>query len=324
VFQKFTTADKEQQLQEALTLGDPLNDLPLVLEADYFRVAPGRYFVPISVKIQGSQVTLVKKGTAQTADFDFIGMVRDTSGKSISNMPNWATLGVRDEITISLKESEAAQIEKHNLQYDTGLTLPPGKYTVRFLARENTTGKMGTFETSLTVPDLNNDKALRVSSVIYASERKPAAEAVGSASNDKRALANSPLIQDGQKVTPSILRAFRKDQTMYVYFEVYDPSPDEAKAPDVTADVELLRGPRKIYTSAPTEVKKLDSGRPGVARFLFQIPLSKVPAGQYTTQVNIFDTTGKKFATPRNAVYVLPEETASVAPAAAAPAAPNQ
>ena len=325
VFQKFTAADKEQQLQEALTLGDPLNDLPLVLEADYFRVAPGRYFVPVSVKIPGSDVTLVKKGALQTLDFDFVGKVRDTTGKTNqNNMPNWATLGVRDEITVQLKDNEAAQLEKHNFQYDTGLTLPPGKYDISFLARENQTGKMGTFETTLTIPDLNTDKALRVSSIIYSSDRKPATAAVGSANNDKRALANDPLIQDSQKITPSITRAFRKDQTLYVYFEVYDPAPDEQKAPQVTADVELMRGARKAYTSAPAEVKKLDSGRPGVARFLFQIPLAKLPAGQYTTQVNIFDTTGKKFATPRNAIYVLPEETAAAAPAAAAPAAPAQ
>ena len=39
VFQKFTAADKEQQLQEALTLGDPLSDLPLALGSGLF---PGR------------------------------------------------------------------------------------------------------------------------------------------------------------------------------------------------------------------------------------------------------------------------------------------
>lgn len=326
IFQKFTAADKEQQLQEALTLGDPLNDLPLVLEADYFRVAGGRYFVPISVKIPGSEVTLVKKGAMQTADFDFVGVVKDTQGKSINNMPQWATLGVRDEIPISLKDSDAAQLEKHNLQYGTGLTLPPGKYSVRFLARENQTGKMGTFETTITVPDLNTEKALRLSSVIYSNERKPRAASVGAATNDKKAVTNDPLIEDGQEITPSITRVFRKDQNLYVYFEVYDPSPDEAKAPDVMADVELMRGARKVFASQPIEVKKLDAARPGVARFTFQIPLAKIPAGQYTTQVNIFDTTGKKFATPRNSIMVLPEETpaAPAAPAAAPPATPNQ
>ena len=34
--------------------------------------------------------------------------------------------------------------------------LPPGEYTLRFLARENLNGKMGTFETKFTVPD-NSD-----------------------------------------------------------------------------------------------------------------------------------------------------------------------
>ena len=36
-----------------------------------------------------------------------------------------------------------------------GLTLPSGEYTLRFLARENLNGKMGTFETKFTVPDVN-------------------------------------------------------------------------------------------------------------------------------------------------------------------------
>ena len=326
VFQKFTAADKDQQLQEALTLGDPISDLPLVLEADYFRVADGRYFVPISIKMQGSDVTLVKKGPLQVADFDFVSTAKETQGKGLNSMPQWATLGSHDAIPISLKEADAAQLQKHNFQYDTGLTLPPGKYSIRFLARENQTGKMGTFETTLTVPDLSTEKTLRVSSIIYSNDRKPVAAAVGAAANDKRALANDPLIEDGQKIVPSITRVFRKDQTMYVYFEVYDPSPDDQKLPDVTADVELMRGARKVFASTPIVVKKLDPSRARVARFLFQIPLGKIPAGQYTTQVNIFDTTGKRFATPRNSIMVLPEETAAAtpAPAAAAPAAPNQ
>ena len=318
VFAKFTAADKEQQLQEALTLGDPLSDLPMVLEVDYFRVAQNRYFVPISIKIPGSEVTLAKKGALQTADFDFVGVVHDTQGKTIANMPNWATLGVRDEIKIELKDSDAAQLEKHNLQYDAGLTLPPGKYSIRFLARENQTGKMGTFEAPFTVPDLSVEKSLRLSSVIYSNDRKPTTAAVGSAGNDKRAQANNPLILDGQKMVPSITRVFRKDQNMYVYFEVYDPSPDDQKAPDIRAEVDLMRGAKRVYSSQSSEVTKLDASRPGVARFSFQIPLAKIPAGQYTTQLNVFDENGKKFAFPRNTIVVLPEETAAAAQAPAA------
>jgi hypothetical protein len=42
--------DKEQQLKEAISAGDPVTDLPLALQIDYFRVGPTAYFVPISVK----------------------------------------------------------------------------------------------------------------------------------------------------------------------------------------------------------------------------------------------------------------------------------
>ena len=317
VFQKFTAADKEQQLQEALTLGDPLSDLPMVLEVDYFRVAQNRYFVPISVKIPGSEVTLAKKGALQTADFDFIGVVHDAQGKTLANLPNWATLGVRDEIKVELKDAEAAQLEKRNFQYDAGLTLPPGSYSIRFLARENQTGKMGTFETPFTIPDLAAEKSLRLSSVVFSNDRKPVTAAVGSAGNDKRAMANNPLIEDGQKLVPSITRVFRKNQTMYVYFEVYDPATDQQKAPDIRAEMYLLRGARRVYTSQRAEVTQLDKSRPGVARVTFQVPLAKLASGRYTAQVSVIDENGKKFLFPRNTIVVLPEEQAGAAPAPA-------
>jgi VWFA-related protein len=325
VFQKFTAADREQQLQEALTLGDPLSDLPLALEADYFRVAQNRYFVPISVKIPGSEVALAKNKGLETTDFDFVGVVKSADGKALGQLPNWATTGVRDNIPIQLKGQDAAQLEKRSLQYDTGLTLPPGTYIIRFLARENQTGKMGTFETPpFTIPDLNTQKTLRLSSVIYSSQKDAVTAAVGSASNDKKVISNHPLIQDGQKLVPSITGVFRKDQTMYVYFEVYDPTQDEQKVPYVRAEVDLYRGARKVYASAPMDVAKLSTTRPGIAPFNFQIPLAKIPTGQYTAQVSVIDETGKKFAFPRRSIIILPEQTAAAAAPAAAPAQPNQ
>ena len=308
-WQKFTASDKERQLEEALTLGDPVNDLPLAIEVDYFRVARERYFVPISVKIPGSAVGLTKKGTKQTSDLDFIGQIRDATGKLVS--------GVRDEITVKLDEANASKIGQRHLQYDTGLALTPGIYTLRFLARENLTGKMGTFETKFTIPDLNSTKSLRISSVVWSNQKEAIAAAVGDAGTNKKLIAQSPLVQENQKIVPSITRVFRKDQTLFVYFEVYDPAMDpDRKLPSLMADVELLLGGRKIYTSAPARVNKLATTRPGVAPFAFQIPLAKLPPGQYVSQINVIDETGRKFAFPRSEIVLL-------APASAAQASPQ-
>ncbi len=60
-FRKFTNTDKEDQLAQALMLGDPLTDLSIDGELDYFRLARDRYFVPFSVKIPGSEIALAKR-----------------------------------------------------------------------------------------------------------------------------------------------------------------------------------------------------------------------------------------------------------------------
>lgn len=302
-FAKFNASDKERQLEEALTLGDPVSELPMVLEVDYFRVAKDRYSYPISVKIPGSAVGLQKKGAKQVADFDFIGQVRDASGKLLT--------GVRDNITVKLGEGDAAAIGRRNIQYDTvPLPLPPGTYSLRFLARENQSGKMGTFETKFTIPDLNSEKTLRLSSVIWSSQREAVSAAVGAVDNNKKLLAAHPLVQDGQKIMPSITKVFRKDQTMYVFFEVYDPGVDpDRKVPSLSAEVELIAGGRRAFTSAPVRQNKLVDKRPGVAQFSFQIPLAKLAPGQYISQVNVIDETGRKFAFARNEIVLLATET---------------
>jgi hypothetical protein len=166
---------------------------------------------------------------------------------------------------------------------------------------------MGTFETNFVIPDLTASKDLRMSSVILSSQIEAVKAAVGSADNDKRAIANHPLIQDGQKTVPSITRVFRKDQTLYVYFEVYDPTADPtAKTPSLSAEVDLLQGARKAYSSAPVRQEKLVPNRPGVTAFSFQVPLGKLAAGQYTAQANVIDEVGKRFAFPRSSIIVLP------------------
>ena len=187
-FRQFNSTDRERQLQEALMLGDPVTDLTLALEVNYFRQARDRYFVPVSVKIPGSDIELARKGGAESTRLDFIGEVRDSKGMIQGT--------VRDEITVKLKGENAGQLARRNLEYDTGFTLQPGTYTLKFLARDNETGKMGTFETKFTVPDLTTDqKHLPISSVVLSYQREKLDAAVASAEKDKKLLAANPLVQ---------------------------------------------------------------------------------------------------------------------------------
>ena len=104
-----------------------------------------------------------------------------------------------------------------------------------------------------------------------------------------------------KKLIPSITRVFRKDQTMYVYFEVYDPAIDsDRKALSLTAEVDLMLGARKVYSSPPPRVSKpLATSRPGAAPFAFQIPLAKLPAGPICfAGKRVIDENGRKVRFP--------------------------
>ncbi|MDE3197174.1 MAG: VWA domain-containing protein, partial [Acidobacteriota bacterium] len=146
VFRKFSSSDKESQLEQALMLGEPITDLTVSGELNYFRLARDRYFVPFSVKIPGSEIALAKsRGAAQT-ELEFIGQLRDEHTKLVGV--------VRDGVKIKLAEQTAAQLASRPIAYDTGFVVPPGKYKLKFLTRENETGKMGTYDRDFTVPDL--------------------------------------------------------------------------------------------------------------------------------------------------------------------------
>ena len=227
-FKKFTSTDKEDQLQQALMLGDPVTDLSLSAEINDFRLARDRYFVPFSVKIPGSEIALAKSKGKEQTEFDFIGQIRDEHSKMVGV--------VRDGIKIKLAEQTAAQLASRPIAYDTGFTLPPGKYSVKFLARENETGKMGTYESKFTIPDLMPDRAsLKTSSIIWSNQRQPLTDSLAFAENKKKLIASDPLVEGGQKLIPSITHVFRKNQNLYVYLEVYDPGVDPEQKPSVAA-----------------------------------------------------------------------------------------
>jgi VWFA-related protein len=303
-FKDFNSSEKEKQLEDALLLGDPVTDLPMALEVNHFKLSSGRWFVPVAVKVPGSAVPLRKKGGAETTDFDFIGEIRDEKGAKIS--------AVRDAIKVKLPET--GTLARRSLVYDTGFTLGSGKYKIKLLVRENQTGRMGTFETGFTVPADKSTVASEplVSSLVLASQRESVTAAVGVA--DKRAARsqrNHPLVQDNQKLVPSVTRVFRRDQTLYVYLEVYDAGVvTESRKPSVAATVGFYIGNKKVFESAAVRINDWLDGRGKTVPLQLQLPLKDLPPGNYSTQVNIVDEAGRAFAFRRANVVILADAPA--------------
>jgi VWFA-related protein len=298
---KLGAQDKEQALKEALSAGDPITDLPLALQVDYFRISPTAYFVPVSIKFPGSVVGLAVKGGASVTQFDFAGQIQDERHAVVGN--------VRDNIQIKLNQESAAAAIRKNYQYDAGFTLEPGKYRMKFVVRENLTGKMGTFETGFTVPDLSADTSgLKLSTIIWSSQREPVTAAVGSAERfDQRVIRANPLIVGNEKVIPNITHVFRRSQNLYVNFDVYDALPDPAntRARRVKVDMALFNQDNvKTFEVGPIAATQVAAMRPEAVPVQFQVPLKDIARGAYMCQIDVVDEVGRKFTFQRAKLVV--------------------
>jgi VWFA-related protein len=297
-FGKFTTAEKERQLEDALMLPDPVTELTIALELDYFQLNRAEYFVPLVVKIPGSELALAKKGGAERTLLDFIGEVKDEFGTTVSN--------VRDKVDIRLSDSTAAELATRPIQYDTGFTLLPGKYKLKFLARDDETGRIGTFETPFVIPNLNKeDKRVTISSVVLSSQRVDLKEALFNAAKDKgQAESVNPLVQEGQKLIPSVTRVFRKGRDLFVYLQAYEQGA-EAVQP-LVAFVTFYRGQTKAFETAPLQVSEALSNRLKTMPLKFSLPLGRLSVGAYTCQVTVLNPAAQKAAFWQAPIMVVP------------------
>lgn len=297
-FAKFNGADKERQLEDALMQADPVTELTIAMEIDYFQLNRAEYFVPLIVKIPGSELALARRGGAEHTRIDFIGEVRDKFGNVIQNL--------RDKVDVKLSDATAAELAKRPIQYDTGFTLLPGGYKVKFLARDAETGRIGTYETQFVVPNLNKEsQRIPISSVVLSSQRVDLKEAIYNAVKEKdRAETTNPLVHDGQKLIPSVTRVFHRSRDLYVYLQAYEPA--AATIQPLVAYVTFFRGASKAFETAPVPVTEGMANRLKTMPMKFSLALGQLAVGEYQCQVTVIDPTSQKAAFWRAPVMLVP------------------
>jgi VWFA-related protein len=294
-FGRFTAADKERQLEEALMLENPITDITIALEVNYFQLSRAEYFVPVAVKIPGSELALARRRGAARTEIDFIGEVKDDYGITMQN--------VRDRLDIRLTDETANQLATRPIQYETGFTLLPGKYVLKFLARDATTGRIGTYQAAFTIPNLNREeKRVPISSVVLGSQRVPMSEALYNVRQKVAADTSNPLIFDGEKLVPSVTRVFRRDRDLYVFLQAYQRSATTTQP--LVAFVTFYQDGIKAFESVPLAITEgLDERKAVPLRF--SLPLGTIAPGRYDCQVSVLEPTGQKAAFWRAPIVVI-------------------
>jgi VWFA-related protein len=294
-YQHSTKDDKERQLEEQLASEMPATDLPLYLGAAYFRLDTNKFAVPISLVVPGSQIPFIRSSDRDKAKLDVIGVVTDKDHRPLT--------AVRD--TAKLAVDTANDVKKKNVQYNTSLTLPIGRYHLKFVVRENQTGRMGSFETDLDVPDMKS-APVKVSSIVLASQLQPT----------RKNQASNPLVHDGSEIIPNVTHVFSAAQHLLLYYEVYDPARASAGEPPnngipkqhihLLTNVAFFRSKAKVFESSLVELSDLNARDRKAGVFQLDLPLNSLKPGFYTCQVNVIDDAAGHFVFPRLAVFVRP------------------
>jgi VWFA-related protein len=270
--------DRETQLQEQLMTQIPATDVPLFVTAGWFRLAADKYYVPVSLAVPGSAVPPSK----DKVTLDVAGFVRDERGFPVGR--------IRDTLTVP--PASAGSLSARQVLYQTGVTLPPGRFSLKLVVRENTTGQMGTFETPVVVPELKS-APVRVSSIVLSTQLQ---NATGRKSQ-------SPLVRDGIELVPNLTHIVGRDQKLYFYYEVYEPSAENGM-PQLQTSLAFYRGKVKVFETPLVDRTQIDAADRRAAIFQFEVPAAGFKPGLYTCQVNIIDEVAGKFAFPRLELYV--------------------
>lgn len=271
--------DRETQLQEQLFSPVSSTDLPVMMTGGYFRLAADRYYVPIAVAVPGHAVPLSEK---EGVSLDVLGVVSDEQGRPLGRMRE----------TMKFPAAAGTTLAGKQVLYHSGVTLPPGRFSVKVVVRENATGKVGSFEAPLTVPELKQ-AAVKVSSVILSTQLQQTG----------RGRNANPLVRDGVQLVPNVTHVVSRDQKLFFYYEVYEPTEVDG-GPQLKTSLAFYRGKVKVFETPAVDRSALDAPDRKAALFQFELPAGSLTPGLYTCQINIVDAAAGKFAFPRMAFYV--------------------
>src|SRR6185437_9347089 len=109
-FQHTASNDRRTLLQDQLFSALPATDIPVLVTASYFRLAPDKYYVPVEIAVPGSAIPVPdEKAKNKQLELDVLGMVRDEQGRPVGNIQQ----------TTQLPSGSTGTIGSKNILYTT-------------------------------------------------------------------------------------------------------------------------------------------------------------------------------------------------------------
>jgi hypothetical protein len=256
-------------MKRALTSVVPQDGIPVRLAADFVSLDGAAAQVVVSSHVDLRGVPFARAGDRHVASVDAAALVFDESGAVVGKLP-------AERADMDLTDASYERALKDGLPYQRASPMKPGRYRVRFAAREDGGGRLGSISQWVQIPNLADGK-LTLSSVFLLEKEEPKGEAAQGSADGGLSLRGA-----------QVLRRFKNTQTLYVQLFVYNPARDATGSTNLVTQAEIWRAGVRLASAAPETMAQSAPGAPPVAHTQ-SIKLTPFAPGDYEVRMVVTD-----------------------------------
>jgi hypothetical protein len=225
---------------------------------------------PITVQIPNREMQFENKDGVMNAVLDIYGELTTIGGRVANTF--------EQSVAVSVPEHDFQAYVNQKSVYQKAVYLPPGRYKLSLVVKDDHSGHMGSQNMGIIVPQYSDGK-LTSSSLIMADQIQPLPTSeVGS----------GPFVIGGTKVRPSVNQVFKQSQDLGIYMQVYNLGLDpKTHQPSANFEYQISKDGKAILNQTESSASIKDASE--------QVTLEKtMPAkllkpGKYTLQIKITD-----------------------------------
>ena len=279
---KFKDLDLESYMSEHKLLKGPY--FPFDVRTDFVKVTDDTVLVPITVQIRNRDITFDTKDGVSKGVVNIQGRVSTITGRIVQSF--------EDTVLVEEPSELMSKVLDNSKVYWKALPLRPGRYRVDIGIKDvNNPDHIGIWGQGIIVPKFDDDK-LSASSLILADKmERVASKEIGTGNF----VIGNTYIRPRVMQTPATPAAFKRNQTLNFWMQVYNLGIDEKSRQNAaTIQYEIV----DAATSQPIVTSSEDSKALGANQDQITLektmPLTSLQPGKYAVKILVNDSVSKQ------------------------------
>ncbi len=265
-----TTLKPEAELLAALGSTYPKRSLPTSLAVGYLNTPDQGLVLKLSMQIERWAFNFDSSDAAQKRELDVIGAAIDDRGVIVT---------FKQVLTVA--QDSTARKQGLPALWNQQLRLPPGLYQVRVAVRERGSGRTGSAQQWIEVPDISHG-GLRLSSLFLA----------------ERPLSTGEQLSGPRTLMVDVDHRFARSSVLRYQTYIYNAAlTGPNSTPDVEVQTRILRDGRTLITQPTQKVPTAPPADHARLPYWAEVSLADLPTGRYLLQVTAIDRAAKTSAT---------------------------